>query len=401
MKKTLLLVIGLFPLLAITQEWEPISPDTLNVNTFFVDEYTGTEFLCTNQGLAVKTGATSWEIYNELILPVIDAASLNDTSILVTLKDSSTSDGVYSFSLNDYKFRLLEWIGLPNFIHHQDGQYFIGSAERLYYSTDGTNWDEYYEIGNVVDVAIDGDNWLAFISDDGTYINSTDDGGVTWVYGSQLSSLPVVDIEYDGSVYMILGGNDDSSGVYVSHDFSQSFTALHNTVDMSSILLRYDHIFGSWYYSGADEKGVNVWNNENQEFISLNNDLPNLNVNKVVNNPLIDTYNLVACTEEGAYIAYDDIFSIEDAKEKTSEFFTVKPNPFRKNVEFTLQDNTLDKPIKLELYDITGKQIFILWINNHKYNQQINNKLNNLRKGIYLLKASNNRANQSMKLIKK
>lgn len=401
MKKTLLLLIGLLPLLTIAQEWEPIGPDTLNVNTFFVDEYTGTEFLCANQGLAVKTGATSWEVYNEFDIEIIDAASLNDTSIIVVSGGNSTCDGVYLFSLNNYQFHFLQWISYPNFIHYKDNQYFIGSEDRLYHSSDGTNWDEYFEFGKVMDVAIDGDNWLVFVSDDGTYINSTDDGGTTWVYGSQLSPLPVIDVEYDGSVYMILGGNDDNSGLYVSHDFSQSFTALYNTMDMSSVFLRYDHIFGSWFYSDAPEEGVNVWDNENLEFISLNNGLPNLNVNRVVNNPLIDTYNLVACTEEGAYIAYDDIFSIKDTKEKSSEVFTVKPNPFGKNVEFTLQDNPLDKPVKLELYDITGQRIFLLWINNHNRNQQINNKLNNLQKGIYLLKASKNNTSETMKLIKK
>jgi hypothetical protein len=401
MKKTLLIFIGLLPLLSIAQDWEPLGPDTLNVNSFFVDEYTGTEFLCTNQGLAMKTSATNWELFNEFDIEIIDAASLNDTSILVVSEGNSACDGVHLFSLNNYQFHFLKWISYPNFIHFKDNQYFIGSEDRLYYSPNGTNWNQYYEFGKVMDVAIDGDNWLAFVSDDGTYINSTDDGGVTWVYGSQVSSLPVVDIEYDGSVYMILGGNEDSSGIYVSHDFSQSFTALDNTVDMSSILLRYDHIFGSWYYSDADEKGVNVWNNETQEFISLNSGLPNLNVNKIVNNPLIDTYNLVACTEEGAYIAYDDIFSVEETKESTKELFTVDPNPFGENANFTLQDNSLKKPVKIELFDMNGKRIMLLWINSHDHNQQINNKLNNLQKGIYLLNASNKRTNQAMKLIKK
>lgn len=401
MKKIVLICSLFMPMLLMSQEWEPIGPDTLTVNNYFFDENTFSEYLCCDEGLLYSTETGTWELATYTQLPIIDAAPLNDTSILVLVGNGSWSDGVYQFDINQKELTILEWFGFPNFIHFLGAGYFVGAMEGLSTSLDGFNWDEFYYIDNVIDIITEGQQWLVFVCENGAYIHSTPDAGATWYWGEQFSELPLTDAAYNqGTVYLSISGNAISSGLYSSDDFGDSFSKMASVPGIEKVFCAYDLIFASWHESFDDYEGVAIWDSASLSFEFINDGLPNLQINNISNNPFVDCENIIACTDQGAYMRCGPFSSTPKALKKDPIEIDLYPNPFSKSINLTTSNN-IDYPLAFELFDVTGKKMFSGIMKESKDSQDITKILETLEGGIYLIKFNSDNILIAKKIIKK
>lgn len=397
MKKIALIFSLFMPILLISQEWEPIGPDTLTVNKYFVDTATGWQFLCCDEGLVYSQGDT-WDVVN-CNLPVLDAASLNENSILVLMGNGSYSDGVYQFSTTTETLTVVDWFINPNFIHFSGSKYFIGTQDGLSESDDGLVWDDYYDIGNVVDMVTDGLLWLIYVGENGTYIHKTTDGGSTWVWGQQFSPQEVTDANiFNNDIYMSIGGNEASSGLYKSSDMGESYYKMSNIANINTIFY-FDELFAGWNNPSGNHQGIAMWNSSIEEFEFFNQGLPNKNIHHISHNPYVNCQNVIVCTGQGAYMKCAPFIKQEEITKNDDEIFTLSPNPYSRKVSFSM-NKRIYSPVSVKVYEITGKERHALILSEKNDIQKVNRHLINLQKGMYLLKVEVNGIAQTRKIIK-
>ncbi len=396
--KNIIITIGLMvPIILYSQEWEPIGPDTLTVNKYFADNTTGWQFLCCDEGL-VYSQSDTWSSY-VVNLPVVDAAPLNDTSILVLMGNGSYSDGLYQFDIDNESLTLVDWFIRPNFIHYSGSQYFIGTQDGLYASDDGLAWDDYYDIMNVVDIVTNGQLWLVFIGENGTYIHKTTDGGSTWFWGQQFSTGVITDATiFNNDVYISIGGDETSSGLYKSSDMGDSYYKMSNMPHIN-VIFCFGDLFAGWNNPSGSNQGIAIWNSLSEDFDFFNQGLPNKNINHIGYNPYINCPNVIACTDQGAYMKCAPFINKQEIKGYEDDIFTVSPNPFSKEVRFGMNKN-VHSPIHVKLYDITGKEKYVIVLSEKSDIQIVNRYLIHLQKGMYLLKVEMNGITQTRKIIK-
>jgi hypothetical protein len=294
---------------------------------------------------------------------------------------------------------LVDFIINPNFIHYSGSQYFIGTQDGLSTSDDGLIWDDYYDIMNVVDIATIGQLWLVYIGEGGTYIHKTTDGGNTWIWGQQFSDQVATDVfNHNGEIYLAIGGNTTSSGLYKSSDMGDSYYKMSNAPSINTIFY-FGDLFAGWDNPSGSYQGIAKWNSLSENFDFFNQGLPNKNINHIGYNPYINCPNIIACTDQGAYMKCAPFINSQEINGHENDIFTVSPNPFSKEAHFSMSKG-VHSPVHVKVYDITGKEKHAIVLGEKNDVQKVNRQLISLQNGMYLLKVKANGITQTRKLIK-
>ena len=363
MKKLLILIFVLFvSVFAYAYDWESVGPSDLQVNNFNTVFYNmPIEILCVSDGILINEGG-NWVEYPYYGLPAWSAVGLDPNNILVFIGDGSWSDGVYKFNLTSHQYEVVTYHPFPNFLQfcETNNTYYAGALYGILESTDGLIWTpiDCFKQKNCIAFAYY-ENHLVVVSDDGIYISP--DNGTTWNLVQYTPFISDMSFRDNGTLYGIFPNTSFSSGLWKSINFGESWYVEFWSTYMSSVGIDVDgNIFTGW-----EEEGIAHWDPASQELTFFNDGLPNLYINKITYNPLLECVNIVCCTDNGAYMLTNYTVGIEEDDLKNQNcILNNYPNPF--NSSTTISFNLIADDAKIEIYNIKGQKVKQFEIQNLK-----------------------------------
>ncbi|MBU2649392.1 MAG: T9SS type A sorting domain-containing protein [Bacteroidetes bacterium] len=382
--------------------WIPLGPDTAGVNNICFETSADVRVICTDEGIYIDDiiPYQEWSFYS-YGLPVWDAESHTDSTILLIIGDGSWSDGIWIFNLNTHQWYVAEWAVFPNFLEYCEvnGKYYAGFEYGLLESDDGTIWTQ---VAGFTNIATAFDSWGDHIvfSDIGSenHIYHSDDGGLTWdSYLGYPGFITDLSINNDGTTYFIVNTGKGSSSLLSSTDFGQNWnTEFESGALMSDVGFdAMGNIFIPWNSARDQEEGVAWFDPMGGSLISLNDGLPNLHVNRLVRNNWMSSIHIFACTESGAYHCYD---YLTFAGENLWTEWKVYPNPLRTGNELIIEFPLRTLPGKVCLFSFDGKLVL-----EEKVTSTVAGKIrlmtNLLPPGIYFLQMYTWQLNSTSKII--
>nr|NQU92762.1 T9SS type A sorting domain-containing protein [Bacteroidota bacterium] len=344
---------------AFAYEWDSIGPTDVQVNNFNTVFYNiSIEILCTSDGFIINEGG-DWIEYTYGGLPAWSAVGLDPNNILVLLGDGSWSDGVYKFNLTSHQFEVSEWVHFPNFFQYCgfDNMYYAGGFYGMWKSADGLSFTliDYFDMKDCVAFA-----WFEnhFVVSADNEIFCSPDSGETWVQ-VPIGSPLISDMSFrdDGTLYGIFPNGSNSSGLWSSNDFGENWNVEFWSLLMSSVGIDAEgNIFVGW-----ENDGIARWDPVSQELEYFNDGLPDLNIKKITVHPDIDCINIVACTDNGAYLLTDYPVGLEEDKPGYKNYsLSNYPNPFdhKTTIVFSVDETCLTT---LRVYNMPGNDLVSLF----------------------------------------
>ncbi len=360
--RTLIALLTIFFVVSLSaQDWTPFTTVEGNILCLFFNlENPYYTMAGTDDGLYIDPEFNS--TFLELNLPVKSFAPMDATHCLFIMGDGSWSDGIYELDMESQYYDVMVYSPWPYFMEKDlsTGIYYAGAEYGLYTSEDGTNWDAPGDDeGARYDIAF----WDTHIAIAGEYcIYHSADGGENW--DTYPISLDIRAITYDpsGILYGAFGDVSDSSGLWSSTDNGENWTVEFYSEHLNTVDWNWSgEIFVGWNPpTGTESEGIAVWFPDIWDLVNITSDLPNTRINSITTHPLIDCENVIACTEDGAYM---NTSWFNDTEEVTDPEATLRltnyPNPF--NPETTISF-TLDKPsfCEMSIYNVRGQRIVTL-----------------------------------------
>ena len=346
--------------------WNPIGDSTLKINDGYIDPVDYRLILCADEGILF--GDLFAPEFVKSMLPVVAAVTLDKSNVLVLMADGSYSDGIYKYNhagAKDDSFELVNFLPNPNFILYcsADEKYYVGHDSGMYYSTDGVEWLEivYFNGKNCQSMTFY-ETKLAVIADN--HVHYLDlNGNCIW-QESESEWQPVDKLMFtgDSKLYGIFPGYSESAGLRSSADFGKTWQAeLWESISALGQDFAGNIFIGSREYE-IGMTGAALWFPEEYYYSSLNDGLPNKNINNIFKFNGIDCAAVIYCTDLGAYYVsdYDDMLGIAEESElvKCFELYQNYPNPFNPttSIRFSLPKAT---SVKLKIFNSSGFEIAV------------------------------------------
>ena len=416
MKKTIIIIwlsILAIPLFSYT--WIPFCPDTIHANNicFGVGSWKGV--ICTDEGMYLWVeDIEEWSFYT-YGLPVLGAVHFSATQILVAMGCGTYSDGVYTFDLETKQFEVVEWLINPNFLlvipvldkqsNQFTDEYYVGCQfGGLYRSTDGLTWTEVpYFTGKSCAVMDFYENHLVVIEVSNIYnIYWSDDYGVTWQEAAAGSPM-ITDLEfsYDGDLYGIFPSYSNSSGLYSSNDFGQTWDLEFWSDNMSAVGFdAMSTIFVGWESPTAINEGIAIYTPgvppPNLSF--LNEGLPNTNINKILLNPAMSAIAIFCCTDAGVYMSNDYMVGGEE-KMVNSDQISIYPNPVSKKGKVNVEIPDNQDVMSFQIYSNDGRFVLEKNFNMSIVKNRFDINLQGLESGMYIIRIKTDNSEFAKKLV--
>jgi len=412
MKKTIIIIwLFLFSLPSFSYTWIPFCPDTIHANNicFGVGSWKGV--ICTDEGMYLwQEDIEEWSFYT-YGLPVMGAVHFNATQILVAMGCGTYSDGVYTFDLETKQFEVVEWLINPNFLivvpvldkqsNQFTDEYYIGCQfGGLYRSTDGLTWMEVpYFTGKSCTVMDFYENHLVVIEVSNIYnIYWSDDYGVTWQEST--GSIPMItDLEfsYDGDLYGIFPSYSNSSGLYSSNDFGQTWDLEFWSDNMSAV--GFDAM-GTIFVGWESEQGIAIYDplTPPPGLTFLNDGLPNININKILLNPAMSAIAIFCCTDAGVYMSNDYMVGGEE-KMVNSDQISIYPNPVSKKRKVNVEISDNQDVMSFQIYSNDGRFVLEKNFNMNIVENRFDINLQGLEPGMYIIRIKTDNSEFAKKLV--
>ena len=194
----------------------------------------------------------------------------------------------------------------------------------------------------------------------------------------------------NGKAFAIFPGTSRSSGLWSSQDSGKTWQVEFWSTHMSTARFTYGELFVGWEQPDGKNQGVAIWNEPKKQLTFLNEGLPKSPVNRFSENTLIDCYNVVVCTDSGAYITCGFPVNIHEF-DPVPEKFTLGqnyPNPFNPGTTISYQLHLTAK-IDLSIYNILGQKIVTLVSGIHRPGEyKMEWDASNFPGGVYFYKLS-------------
>jgi len=283
-------------------EWQSYGPTDIPIsNCYFHFSEPYYNVLCTSTGILIDD-TQGWHEFSYGSLPVWDACHLNGDSMMVVLGNGSWSDGIWAFNRQVEEFQILEWCVTPHFILHSpwDNTYYVGHAYGLLKSTDGTSWQSvpYFDSNECI-AMVSFENHLVVST--GNEIHYSSDGA-NW---DQSPGAPYVsDMLFleNGILYGIFPDNSYSSGLWSSADFGATWDVEFWALEMSSVGIDCNNtLFVGWEEAAGPVERAAIWVPELGDLTFIGEGLPDVSVNTIKTNHLVDCPSAICCTDSGAY----------------------------------------------------------------------------------------------------
>ena len=326
--------------------WMPFGPTGIHANNILFGA--GIHYysvVCTNDGVCVNNGpGYTWKMYN-YSLPVWEAIPYDNEDVLLVMGNGSYSDGIYKFNLTTNTFSVVKWCLIPTFIKFcpVNSTYYVGTRYNgLLSSSDGLQWDTVPYFQNKGCTALDFFGQHIVVAQENNVFATfySDDSGSTWAQSA--SNMPIHDLAFDmnGILYGVFTGISNSSGLYLSHDYGQTWQMEYFTDNMN--VVGFD-VTGSLFTGFHDAlppcEGVAVYDTASNNFCFLNNGLPDKNINRFKINPIMSSIAIFVCTDSGVYFCNDYLTSIQKHFQETDNLI-IYPNPAKELIQIETLINT-------------------------------------------------------------
>jgi len=321
--------------------------------------------------------------YDSLPLISVEFTDSLSDEFLCVMGNGSESDGLYKFSKESGTFSLLLSSDSPNFVRKlDDGKYYFGSKEGLFYSDDLNNWHSLDSLNgkNIFDAsyisylntlnATDGDQLYIFENDTLATINP--DLWITDLFGD----------------YISLKGGSYSDGIYWASKEFQLLDYVFNPdimgcyIDPSELILL--------VVCQADNKIYSRDLGEPGGFYEIGKCTFSYDSIYCINQyPVTQDweFRFFIGTDTGVYM-YEDFVGIEENGNDIDDYELNQnyPNPFNSETHITIN---LEKSSFVELNIFNSKSEIVQNLINEKLNKGNHNikfKANNINSGIYFYK---------------
>jgi hypothetical protein len=227
----------------------------------------------------------------------------------------------------------------------------------MWKSADGLSFTsiEFFDMKNCISFASFEDHFVVSADNE---IYCSPDNGETW--DQVAAGSPIIsDMSFhsDGTLYGIFPDGSNSSGLWSSTNFGETWNVEFWSLFMSSVGIdAAGNVFAGW-----ENEGIAQWNPVSQELDFFNDGLPGLTIRKITSHPDIDCINVVACTDNGAYLLTNYIVGLEEHKpEHTNYSLSNYPNPFdhKTTIVFTVDETC---PTTLSVHNMTGNKLVSLF----------------------------------------
>jgi len=385
--------------------WAPFGPEGIHANKIeFVIDNNANWAICHDQGLYLYDLVNQNWTDHPTTLPVLGAAYLDGTKILVIMGDGSFSDGIYAYNPATEEFEIIEWVVFPTFLHYDyDTQkYFVGHYGGLLTSTDGLTWVSVAPFDNRIMVALDSkqNHYVASEMDNLYGVWYSDDYGITW--NSPTSGSPMISnlgFNNDGILYGIFPDSSYSSGLWSSADNGETWENEFYSLNMSCAGFDVQGwILVGWHENPPlPQEGIAHYTPGTGSLEFLNEGLPNLFINDICFNPTMSAIALFCCTENGVYISYDYFVGVPEAGKPAPATLSLYPNPVRDKVSVSYSINACSTDVMMKVYDLTGN--ILLEKRLKKCQGQATIDCSSLPDGVYLISVSGSTGATSAKLV--
>jgi hypothetical protein len=301
---------------------------------------------------------------------------MDPVNILLIMGAGTYSDGVYKFNIIDKTFELMDYAFKPKFITYctQTNSFYAGYDAGLMHSTDGLQWSrlELFEGKICASMLTCGLHYIVTaVNSDSTLcsIFYSSDGGVNWTENPHPSPPVITSMAVNDNdvIYGIYPGNSWSSGLWYSKDFGETWEVEYYSPQMSCISY-YGEIFIAWASPLGADRGVAIYDPVSHQPYFMTENLPNLYINKLSHNNLINCLNVVCCTKDGAFITCDFPTGINGNPTDGPDRYSLEnnyPNPFNPSTKITFSVPNIMMPqnagravyVKLVVYDAMGSEI--------------------------------------------
>jgi len=408
MKKIIIIIwLFLFSLPSFSYSWIPFCPDTIHANNicFGVGSWKGV--ICTDDGMYLwEEDIEEWSFYT-YDLPVTGATYLDSERILVAMGNGTYSDGVYSFNLQTHQFEMVEWMINPNFLiqNFNNGKYYIGCQfGGLWESTNGLDWDSIpFFIGKSCTAMDTYINHFVVSEVSNIYnIYYSDDSGNSWQEAPAGSPM-ITDLKfsYDGDLYGIFPGYSNSSGLWSSVDWGNSWEVEFWSDNMSAI--GFDAMstaFVGWESPTSGNEGIAIYtpNSPPPNLSPLNEGLPNLNINKILLNPTMSAIAIFCCTDAGVYVCYDYMVGVEEYNSIPDQI-NIFPNPVgqQNKVNIEIPDN--QDIMSFQIYSNNGRFVLEKNFNINIVENRFDIYLQGFEPGMYIIRIKTDNSEFAKKLV--
>ncbi|MBU0765938.1 MAG: T9SS type A sorting domain-containing protein [Bacteroidetes bacterium] len=360
MKSIFVIAFSLVYLCCSAQNWTLYGPSGLHANNItFGAGVHNNDVICTNTGICINDGAGgSWNTY-PAGLPVWEAIRFDADNILLVMGDGSYSDGIYKFNLGTLMYEIVGYCYIPTFIRFctSNNLYYVGTRyNSLLISSDGAVWDSVPYFSGKACAAMDYyESHVAAVQENNIYATYySSDAGISW--SQSASTIPIHDLAFNasGDLYGVFTGFSNSSGLYSSPDFGETWNLEQWSDEMNTV--GFDvvgNIFAGWHSSTIPSPGVAIYDPVSHDFNFISENLPNKNIHKFKVNPVLSSMTIFACTDTGVYYSNDYLSAIGETEVNRVRAI-VSPNPF--NTTATVR-TTLKDGFVIEVYDPFGRRV--------------------------------------------
>lgn len=343
---------------AYSYTWNILCPDSINATNISFGVEMPYWVICSPDGMYLYNYSTyECEYYTYGGLPITEAAYFSWEKMLVVMGNGSWSDGIYTFDFETHQFEFVEWCITPNFLkyHEVSGTYFVGYGGCLLKSTDGVTWTDIPFFNGKSCVCMDFYGEHLAVSD-ANNIYWSDDSGNSW---NQAAVAPIItDIKFNnlGGLYGIFPDYSNSSGLWRSEDFGDTWQIEFYSDNMSAVGFdAFGHIFAGW----MENEGIARYDPlaPPPGLTFLNEGLPSININKILMNPTMSAPAIFCCTDGGVAYCYDYMVGINQYETNTKpvSFF---PNPFNGQVPLKIKFKESVHGFSCTLFDSDGNKVY-------------------------------------------
>nr|NQU94191.1 T9SS type A sorting domain-containing protein [Bacteroidota bacterium] len=256
-------------------------------------------------------------------------------------------------------------------------------------STDGLVWEQvsYFENKSVYCMDYYGDHMVASEVSNIYGIYYSVDGGDNW---AQSNGVPMItDMKFDGWGKMcgIFPDLLDSSGLWESDDFGETWEIVFYSENMSSI--GFD-AFGETFVGWKGDIGIARYdpNAPPPGLIFLNQGLPNLNINRIQINPTMSAPALFVSTEGGVFYSYDYMVGVGEPEEVE---ISIYPNPAHD--QLWVKGEWIVR--KIEVLTLAGQKVHEYLVKEKEFGMDIST----LDHGIYIVNVETEKGVVSKKVV--
>ncbi|MCD4819798.1 MAG: T9SS type A sorting domain-containing protein [Candidatus Cloacimonetes bacterium] len=357
MKRLVISIFVIFIVNCNAYDWVEISDFNEPVWKYFKSDNYGYQVVGVDEGLYLNVGL-DWEYYPRGFR-VFDIVDLDSNTILVADADGSCqSAGLWEFEFEtaDYDIVFFTWHGVK-ILHCNQNYYFI--AGDYWQSFDGYDWNyyNYWDSAFIVSIAAFENN-VVLSTEENIYVS--DDEGITFNQIEQtIENIADLVFSSDGLLYGRTPWHFEDSIIWVSDDFGASWSELFHDSYIGRIGVdSAGKLFVGWRGYPENLSGIAYWDEQEQELVYMNSNLPNLEINRIEPFEYEGNPSVVCCTQEGIFYLTDyaknsdDELSLDEISLSLSNY----PNPFnpQTSIIFTILK---ESRIELTIYNTKGQRI--------------------------------------------